>query len=61
MTSCCGAAPRDITIGLTTSTLVFLYCDRCETRQWYRDGVQVELGAVKNDAAATWNRKHVGV
>ena len=59
MTSCCGTAPRDITIDTSTSSLVFLYCDRCETRQWYRDGELVELGAVKAMASAQWNRKLV--
>jgi hypothetical protein len=58
-TSCCGATPRDITIDLSTSTLQFLYCQRCETRQWFRNGEPVELGEVKADASARWNRKLV--
>ena len=59
MTSCCGSTPRDITIAMATSDLVFLYCDHCETRRWLRDGEPVELGAVKAQAAAQWNRKLV--
>ena len=59
MTSCCGTAPRDITIDTATSSLVFLYCDRCETRQWFRDGERIELGVVKAAASAQWNRKLV--
>ena len=57
--SCCGSTPRDISIAVHGSTLAFLYCERCETRQWYRDGEPVELGAVKAQAAAQWNRKLV--
>ena len=59
MTSCCGTAPRDITIAMSSSSLTFLYCDHCETRQWFRDGEPVELGAVKAQASAQWNRKLV--
>lgn len=57
LTDCCGWAPRDITIGMTDSTLTFLYCQRCETRQWFRDGRAITLTEVKADAAARWNRK----
>jgi hypothetical protein len=56
-TTCCGSAPRDITIATSTSSLTFLYCERCESRQWFRDGEAVELGVVKAQAAAQWNRK----
>lgn len=59
VTSCCGATPRDITIDMSTSTLTFAYCQRCEARQWFRDGNAVTLGEVKADAAAQWNRKLV--
>lgn len=59
LTDCCGRTPRDITIGMSDSTLTFLFCQRCESRQWLRDGVAVTLGEVKADAAAQWNRKLV--
>jgi hypothetical protein len=55
--SCCGTAPRDISIAVHGSTLAFLYCERCETRQWFRDGKPVTLGAVKEEASAAWNKK----
>lgn len=56
-TSCCGATPRDITISLSDSTLAFLYCEVCESRRWFRDGMQVTLGDVKTEASAAWNKK----
>ena len=56
-TTCCGAAPRDISISVHGSTLAFLYCERCESRQWFRDGKPVTLGAVKDQASAAWNKK----
>jgi hypothetical protein len=56
-TTCCGSKPRDISIAVHGSTLAFLYCERCETRQWFRDGRPVTLGAVKDEAAAAWNKK----
>jgi hypothetical protein len=56
-TNCCGAAPRDISIAVHGSTLAFLYCERCETRQWFRDGQPTTLGVVKQEASAAWNRK----
>jgi len=55
--SCCGATPRDITISMSDSTLAFVYCQRCETRRWFRDGEPVTLGAVKAEATASFNRK----
>jgi hypothetical protein len=55
--SCCGTTPRDITIALTDSTLAFLFCEVCETRRWFRDGLQVTLGDVKTVASAAWNKK----
>jgi hypothetical protein len=54
--SCCGVTPRDISIGLRESTLAFVYCERCESRQWFRDGEPVTLSSVKADAAAEWNK-----
>jgi hypothetical protein len=56
-TTCCGAAPRDISISVHGSTLAFLYCERCETRQWYRDGQPTTLCSVKDQASAAWNKK----
>ena len=56
-TSCCGTTPRDITISLSDSTLAFLYCEVCESRNWFRNGTPVTLGEVKTEAAAAWNRK----
>lgn len=56
-TTCCGAAPRDISITVHGSILAFLYCERCETRKWFRDGQPTTLGAVKDQAAAAWNKK----
>jgi hypothetical protein len=56
-TSCCGVRPRDISITLRDSTLAFLYCEKCESRQWFRDGNPVTLGAVKEQASVTWNKK----
>ena len=56
-TTCCGAAPRDISIAVHGSTLAFLYCERCETRQWFRDGQPTTLGVVKQEAASAWNKK----
>ena len=61
MTTCCGTTPRDITIDLSPSELKFVYCNRCETRQWFRNGEPVELGTVKQDATARWSRKPVSV
>lgn len=55
--TCCGTTPRDISISVHGSTLAFLYCERCETRQWFRDGNPVTLGAVKDQASAAWNKK----
>jgi len=55
--TCCGAAPRDISITVHGSTLAFLYCERCETRQWFRDGRPTTLGSVKDTASAAWNKK----
>ena len=55
--TCCGAAPRDISITVHGSTLAFLYCERCETRQWFRDGQPTTLGTVKDTASAAWNKK----
>jgi hypothetical protein len=55
--SCCGTAPRDITIALTDSTLAFVYCERCETRRWFRDGSPVTLGDVKASTSAALNKK----
>ena len=55
--TCCGATPRDISIAVHGSTLAFLYCERCESRQWFRDGNPVTLGAVKDQASAAWNKK----
>jgi hypothetical protein len=55
--TCCGSAPRDISITVHGSTLAFLYCERCETRQWFRDGQPTTLGTVKDTAAAAWNKK----
>ena len=55
--TCCGAAPRDISITVHGSTLAFLYCERCETRQWFRDGQPTTLGSVKDTASAAWNKK----
>jgi hypothetical protein len=55
--TCCGTTPRDITISMNDSTLAFLYCQVCETRRWFRDGTPVTLGAVKAEAAASFNRK----
>ena len=53
---CCGRRPREISIDLTDTTLAFLYCARCERRQWLRNGVVVELDVVKETAASRWNR-----
>jgi hypothetical protein len=55
--TCCGSAPRDISISVHGSTLAFLYCERCETRQWFRDGQPTTLGSVKDTASAAWNKK----
>ena len=55
--TCCGSAPRDISITVHGSTLAFLYCERCETRQWFRDGQPTTLGSVKDTASAAWNKK----
>ena len=55
--SCCGTTPRDITISLSDSTLAFVYCEVCESRRWFRDGSPVTLGDVKDQAAASWNKK----
>jgi hypothetical protein len=55
--TCCGSAPRDISITVHGSTLAFLYCERCETRQWFRDGQPTTLGTVKETASAAWNKK----
>jgi hypothetical protein len=55
-TSCCGRTPRGITIGLSDTDLSFLYCERCESRQWFRGGVAVTLAAVKDAATAEWNK-----
>jgi hypothetical protein len=60
-TSCCGTTPRDITIDMRNSTLAFLYCDHCETRQWFRDGRPVSLVAVKEQASSEWNKKRRSV
>lgn len=56
-TTCCGSAPRDISISVHGSTLAFLYCERCESRQWFRDGQPTTLGTVKDTASAAWNKK----
>lgn len=56
-TTCCGTTPRDISIDVHGSTLAFLYCERCETRKWFRDGQPTTLGVVKDQAAAAWNKK----
>lgn len=56
--TCCGVTPRDISIGLRESTLAFVYCERCESRQWFRDGRPVTLTSVKADASAEWNKSH---
>ena len=56
-TSCCGTTPRDITIALSDTTLAFLYCEVCESRNWFRNGTPVTLGEVKSEASAAWNRK----
>ncbi|MDQ1703699.1 MAG: hypothetical protein QOF18_65 [Frankiaceae bacterium] len=57
---CCGATPRDISIGLSESTLAFVYCERCESRQWFRDGQPVTLTSVKAHASAEWNKAERG-
>jgi hypothetical protein len=54
--SCCGTTPRDISIGLSESTLAFVYCERCESRQWFRDGQPVSLTSVKEHASTEWNK-----
>jgi len=56
-TQCCGTTPRDISIAVHGSTLAFLYCERCETRQWFRDGQPTTLVSVKQTASAAWNKK----
>jgi hypothetical protein len=56
-TSCCGQRPRDITIGMSSTSLAFVYCERCEQRQWFRDGQPISLGDVKTQAAAEWNKR----
>ena len=55
--TCCGVTPRDITIALTDSTLAFVYCERCETRRWFRDGSPVTIGDIKATASAALNKK----
>ena len=42
---------------MANSTLAFVYCQVCETRQWFRDGQPIDLAAVKDEASATFNRK----
>lgn len=54
---CCGTTPRDITIGMSDSTLAFAYCVHCETRRWFRNGQPVSLTSVKEQASAEWNKK----
>ncbi|MDQ1697252.1 MAG: hypothetical protein QOJ03_2605 [Frankiaceae bacterium] len=56
-TSCCGKAPRDITIDLNDSKLAFVFCERCESRQWFRDGEPVSLTSVKAEASNRWNKQ----
>jgi hypothetical protein len=56
-TSCCGRAPRDISIDLPDSVLAFVYCEHCESRQWFRNGEPVSLSTVKADASAQWNKR----
>lgn len=55
--SCCGSTPRAITVDMRESSLAFLYCERCESRQWFRDGSPVTLTSVKEQATMEWNKK----
>ena len=54
--SCCGQAPRRISIGLTDADLSFRYCERCESKQWFRNGQPASLTSVKAMATAEWNK-----
>jgi hypothetical protein len=55
--SCCGAPTRGISIDMRESSLSFRYCERCESRQWFRDGRPVTLTSVKEQATQEWNKK----
>jgi hypothetical protein len=56
-TTCCGRRPRVISIDLIAGHLAAAYCNVCEITRWSRDGQAVDLGVVKSDAAAQFNKK----
>jgi hypothetical protein len=55
--TCCGKTPREISIDVEGSGLTMVVCDRCERRQWFKDGEPVDIDAVKATASGSWNRK----
>jgi hypothetical protein len=57
MSNCCGVRPQGINVAMSDSRLTFVYCSRCEQRQWFRDGKPTTLTTATDCATREWNRK----
>jgi hypothetical protein len=57
--TCCSSILRVIDITTPRGPLALAYCERCDKRRWYHNGIEVQLREVLDLAATDWRNNRL--